>query len=141
MFCVFLYARVRLSDTAFETHLRSWSLLEDPAIYHFSHPVDWSREVFHTYWRLHCIWDILLYFISNSDFFYSSFMNYYLFIPLRIFVLLCICDSVFDLFTIYVGFCQILINNLMFWAIQVRYLRMRMVENSRSLQLVSELWL
>lgn len=76
VFCVLLYARVRLSDTAFETHLWSTELrleiqvwIQIPAF-----PVDWFREA------ICCIGDFtafelfMLYF-SNSDI-YSGFMNY-----------------------------------------------------------------
>ena len=56
------------------------------------------------HWRLHCIWTIRLYFISNFDV-YSSFMNYYsLSIPLHYITLW----SVIDLFIVYFKFCQIL---------------------------------
>ena len=84
------------------------ALLEDPAIYPFSHPVDWFIKVICSYWRLHCIWDILMHFILNSDV-YSSFMNYYsLSIPLHCITL---CKwSMIDLFTVYFKFCQILLT-------------------------------
>ena len=60
------------------------------------------------HWRLHGIWTIRLYFISNSEV-CSSFMNYYsLSIPLH-YITLCLW-SVIDLFTVYFKFCQILLT-------------------------------
>ena len=111
MFCVLLYARVRPSDTAFETHL--WSLelpLEIQLLPQLSALlVDLFREVI-CCTGLHCIWDILLYFISNSDVYIVASWTTILSIPLRIIVLLCVCDSVIDLFTVYAEFCQIFIT-------------------------------
>ena len=116
MFCVLLYARVRLRDTAFETHLRSWSFAWRYS-YLSLQSSSWLVQRSHLlHWRLHCIWTIRLYF-SNSDV-YSIFMNYYsLSIPLHYITLW----SVIDLFTVYFKFYQILINNSVFWIIQVGY--------------------
>ena len=108
VFCVLLYARVRLRDTAFETHLRSWSFAWRSS-YLSLQSSSWLVQRSHLlHWRLHGIWTIRLYFISNSEV-YSSFMNYYsLSIPLHCITL---CKwSMIDLFTVYFKFCQILLT-------------------------------
>ena len=80
----------------------------DPTIASAFSSSSWFVQRSHLlYWRLHCIWDILLYFISNSDVYIVASWTTILSIPLRIIVLLCVCDSVIDLFTAYAEFCQI----------------------------------
>ena len=104
VFCVLLYARVRLRDTAFETHLRSWSFAWRSS-YLSLQSSSWLVQRSHLlHWRLQCIWTIRLHF-SNSNV-YSSFMKYYsLPIPLH-YITLCLW-SVIGLFTVYFRFCQI----------------------------------
>ena len=100
-----------------DSPLESGASFGNPTIDSDSSLSSWLVQRSHLlHWRLHCIWTIRLYF-SNSDV-YSSFMNYYsLSIPLQYITLW----SVIDLLTIFFKFCQILINNSVFWIIQVRY--------------------
>ena len=73
VFCVLLYARVRLSDTAFETHLWGSELhleiqlsVQIPAF-----PVDWFREViccigdFTAFELFGCIFPTLMYIVAS----------------------------------------------------------------------------
>ena len=79
----------------------------DPTIASAFSSSSWFVQRSHLlYWRLHCIWDILLYFISISDVYIVASWTTILSILLRIIVLLCVCDSVIDLFTVYAEFCQ-----------------------------------
>ena len=119
VFCVLLYARVRLSDTAFETHLRSWSLAWRSSYLSFQSSC-WFVQRSHLRileTSLYLRYSIVFISISNV---YSSFINYYsLSIPLHCITL---CKwSMIDLFTVYFKFCQIFINNSVFWIIQVGY--------------------
>ena len=113
VFCVLLYVQVRLSVTTFETHLWSFGASFGD--------LSSSTQLFcyFSLFQLLCsdlssafVFETTLYlefsvvFVSNSDFF-SSFMNYYLSIPLLIVVILSVCDSMIDLFTVYAKFCQI----------------------------------
>ena len=91
------------------------------------------------------IFKLLLYFISSIVsyvtliYLYSSFMNYYFTYFRCTIITLCLWSVIF----IYCIFWDLpnFIYNAVFWAIQVRHVRMRMVENIGLLQLVSELWL
>ena len=74
------------------------------------------------YYKLLCIWDFycicfqtdIMYFVLRVC--YSSFMNYYgFYIPLRVILIFCVCDSVFDFI------CSKFYYNLLFWIIQVRH--------------------
>ena len=68
-------------------------------------PVIYSYLVFDYYIETSVYSRLLLYLVLTLLYKYSSFMNYYLSIPLLIVILFCVCDSMIDLFTVYVEFC------------------------------------
>ena len=109
VFCVLLYARVRPSDTAFETQPQSLGL-------HLEIQLSIQLSVF---FQLICserssirtedftVFEIFLCILFLTLMFIQQLHELlFLSIPLRIIVLLCVCDSVIDLFTVYVEFCQ-----------------------------------
>ena len=105
VFCVLLYARVRLSGPVFETHLWSWSFA-------------WRSSYLSSFllfsWFQWCILILYLTVVFETSvvscltllYIVASWTTILCFRCIIV-ILLCVCDSVIILFTVYAEFCQI----------------------------------
>ena len=94
MFCVLLYARVRLSELAFKIHLRSWSFpWRSSHLFCFS--IQCFSDVSDLYLSILLLFGCILFNPDVSYILYSSFMNYYLFFFRCIIITLCLWSVIF----------------------------------------------
>ena len=132
VFCIFLYARVRLSELAFKVHLRSWSFpWRSSHLFCFLYPV--ISVMYSDLYLMYLVTFCCIMFNSDVSYFYivaswtTISFKFRCIIKYSVSV---ICDFIYCIFWDLPNF----IYNAVFWAIQVRHVRMRMVENTGSLQ-------
>ena len=143
MFCVLLYARVSLSIYSlaldfFSGARNRWRFCLSSYLFPFRFSCSISALVFITSMYL---WFYCICFQTNIMYYvlrvcYSSFMNYY-----GIFISAASYSDISVSVILWLYFiCSKFIYNAVFWAIQVRHVRLRMAKNTGLLHLVLELW-